>query len=77
MARRKFYQKAGIVAATAPQREHLIDEHEGAAILGLSVKTLRRWRWLKTGPPWYRIGAAIRYSPGDLDEFKAAGPRIC
>ena len=54
-------------------RERLIDEQQAAAELGLSVKTLRRWRWMRVGPVWHRIGAAIRYAPSDLDAFKAAG----
>jgi hypothetical protein len=53
--------------------ECLVNEQEAAAALRLSVKTLRRWRWMKTGPPWYRIGAAVRYAPSDLEAFKAAG----
>jgi Helix-turn-helix domain len=57
----------------ASPRERLIDENQAAAELGLSVKTLRRWRWMMIGPPWHHIGAAVRYSPADLDAFKAAG----
>jgi hypothetical protein len=53
-------------------RERLINEREAAALLGLTMDALRRWRWLRTGPPWYRIGAAVRYSTSDLDAFKAA-----
>ena len=58
---------------TVALREQLVDEHQAAAELGLSVKTLRRWRWMMVGPPWHRLGAAVRYSPSDLDDFKAAG----
>jgi hypothetical protein len=54
----------------------LIDEHEAATRLGLSVKTLRRWRWLRRGPPWVKIGAAVRYAPVDLVTFIDANRQI-
>jgi predicted DNA-binding transcriptional regulator AlpA len=54
-------------------QSRLVDEHEAAARLGLSVKTLRRWRWAKRGPAWSKIGAAVRYAPADLAAFIAAG----
>ena len=47
----------------------LLDEFQAAERLGLSVKTLRRWRWLKRGVPWIRVGAAVRYAPSDLTAF--------
>lgn len=53
----------------ATKFERLIDEHQAAALLGLSVKTLRRWRWLKRGVPWIRVGAAVRYAPEDINAF--------
>jgi hypothetical protein len=49
--------------------DRLLDEHETAERLGLSVKTLRRWRWLKRGLPWVRVGAAVRYAPTDITAF--------
>jgi predicted DNA-binding transcriptional regulator AlpA len=49
--------------------EALVSEREAAARLGLSVKTLRRWRWLRQGPPWVKVGAAVRYAPGDISAF--------
>jgi hypothetical protein len=55
--------------ANPPTGERLLDEHQTAERLGLSVKTLRRWRWLKRGVPWIRVGAAIRYAPGDISAF--------
>jgi predicted site-specific integrase-resolvase len=53
----------------------LIDEQEAAKILGLSVKTLRRWRWAGRGPTFRMIGGAVRYHPMDLDNFIDAGRR--
>ena len=55
--------------------ERLINEHEAARVLGLSVKTLRRWRWSGKPPSFYKIGAAVRYDLGTLRDFIAAGGR--
>ena len=53
----------------------LIDEHEAARMLGLSVKTLRRWRWAGRQPHFYKIGSAVRYDPEALLDFIAASRR--
>ncbi len=50
-------------------------EHEAAARLGLKVATLRRWRWSGRGPPFIKIGAAVRYDPDDVEAFIEAGRR--
>lgn len=47
----------------------LIKEHEAATRLGLSVLTLRRWRWAGCGPEFLKLGAAVRYAAADLDSF--------
>ncbi len=44
----------------------LVNETAAAAILALSVKTLRRWRWAGKGPRFVKIGAAVRYDLADL-----------
>lgn len=62
----------GIVFGANPDNR-LLDEHEAAARLGLTVATLRRWRWARRGPAWVKVGAAVRYSPTDLAEFIDAG----
>jgi predicted DNA-binding transcriptional regulator AlpA len=53
--------------------ERLVNEREAAARLGLSVKTLRRWRWAKRGLPWCKIGSAVRYAPSDIRAQITAG----
>ncbi len=55
----------------------LINETEAAAILGLSVKTLRRWRWAGRGLRFIKLGkgGAVRYDPADLVAFIEAGRR--
>jgi len=54
----------------------LVDEREAAMRLGLSVKTLRRWRWSRRGPAWVKVGAAVRYAPEDLSAFITAGRQV-
>lgn len=53
----------------------LVNEHEAARLLGLSVKTLRRWRWAGRGPRFLKLGAAVRYDPADLAAYIEAGRR--
>ena len=53
----------------------LINEHEAAEYLAMRVATLRRWRWSGMGPPYCKIGAAVRYDPADLNAFIEAGRR--
>jgi Helix-turn-helix domain len=70
----RVVQKAG---AARPMSLHsmietrpLLKETEAARILNISVKTLRRWRWLgNRGPAFRRIGACIRYHPKDLEAY--------
>ena len=53
----------------------VVGETEAAAILGLSVKTLRRWRWAGKKPRFLKLGAAVRYERAELAAFIEAGRR--
>jgi hypothetical protein len=53
----------------------LVRESEAARLLGLKVATLRRWRWVGKGPPFRKIGAAVRYHLDDLSAFIQASLR--
>lgn len=53
----------------------LLNEYAAADMLGLSVKTLRRWRWAGRGPRFIKIGAAVRYDLTDLRAYIEAGRR--
>lgn len=46
--------------------ECLFDETEAARRLGVSRRTLQHWRWKGGGPPFVKLGAAVRYRPADL-----------
>jgi predicted DNA-binding transcriptional regulator AlpA len=48
----------------------LLNEHDVAKLLGVSVATVRRWRLLNQGPKFIRVGAAsVRYRPGDVSAY--------
>jgi excisionase family DNA binding protein len=49
----------------------LLTDDEAAAMLALSVTTLKKWRRLHRGPMYYRLGSAIRYRREDLEAFVA------
>ena len=46
-----------------------LTETEVAKWLGLSVATLRAWRFRQTGPRFVRFGRAVRYLPSDVELF--------
>ena len=38
----------------------------------MSERTLERWRWLKKGPPYIKIGGRVVYRLEDIEAFEAA-----
>jgi hypothetical protein len=53
--------------AGAEVRPCFVCERDLAALSGIAVRTLQSWRFRGIGPPWRRLGSAIRYS---LSEFQ-------
>lgn len=53
----------------------LLNEYDVARITGLSVASVRRWRQLRQGPPFLKIGSAVRYRPQDVTSWLEARPR--
>ena len=48
----------------------LLTEQQTADWLGLSIHTLRDWRWRKQGPPWVQISPkCIRYCVEKVQEW--------
>lgn len=41
----------------------------------LSPRTLERWRWLKAGPPFLKIGGRVVYRLEDVEQFEVAQMR--
>jgi hypothetical protein len=54
------------VAANSMASRHYLKPDEAGAMIAVSPKTLANWRVSGYGPPWYRVGGAVRYSPTDL-----------
>ena len=54
--------------------ETLLNEHDVARITGLSVASVRRWRLLRQGPKYLKIGAAVRYKPEDISAWLESRP---
>jgi len=49
-----------------------VDEETIALELGVSVKTLRKWRTLRQGPPYSKFGSLVRYSLSEVREWAKA-----
>jgi len=52
----------------------LLNEYQVANLLSLSVASIRRYRLLKRGPKFIKLGAAVRYRPEDLAIWIEARP---
>ena len=57
------------------EADRLLKEGETADILNLEVSTLRRWRWSGDGPPFIKLGGAVRYRRSDLEAYIEAQRR--
>jgi hypothetical protein len=52
----------------------LLTEHDVARITGMWVASVRRWRLLRQGPKYLKIGAAVRYKGEDLTSWLESRP---
>ena len=50
----------------------LWSELEAASAIGVSAKSLARWRKGGIGPPYLQLGRKVRYRPGDVAEWIAS-----
>ena len=53
---------------------HMVNDHELAEMLRISVATARRWRLLKQGPRYIKVGFLCRYRIDDITAWLAARP---
>jgi hypothetical protein len=60
--------------ATTGKITQLLNDYEVAEALAVSVATVRRWRLLRQGPMYIKIGAAVRYKPEDLTAWLGTRP---
>lgn len=54
--------------------EKLLNEYDAPRITGLSVASVRRWRLLRQGPKYLKIGAAVRYKPEAISTWLESRP---
>jgi excisionase family DNA binding protein len=52
-----------------PEMERLLRPDEVAAILGVPLRTIYRWRSHHEGPRGYRIGRHVRYRVDDVEQW--------
>lgn len=52
----------------------LLNEYDVARITRLSVASVRRWRLLRKGPKYLKIGAAVRYKVEDISAWLESRP---
>lgn len=50
-----------------------LSTRQAAELLGLSPRTLERYRGSGEGPPFMRMGRGVRYSRADLDAWMEHG----
>jgi predicted DNA-binding transcriptional regulator AlpA len=56
------------------QLQVLLNERAVAEITGMSLASVRRWRLLRQGPKYIKIGAAVRYKPEDISTWLGSRP---
>jgi predicted DNA-binding transcriptional regulator AlpA len=47
----------------------LLDGNAAAAYLGIAKQTLAKWRVEGRGPPYLKLGGAVRYAAADLNAW--------
>lgn len=52
--------------------DHFLNQKQLARRWGLSPRTLERWRWLRQGPVYFKLGGKVAYRVTDIDEFERA-----
>jgi predicted DNA-binding transcriptional regulator AlpA len=57
------------MVSTNSQMETLLDEHDVARLLKVSVATIRRRRLFRQGPEYIKIGSSVRYRPEAIREL--------
>ena len=54
--------------------ETLLNEYDVARITSLSVASVRRWRLLKQGPRYLKVGSSVRYRAEDISAWLETRP---
>jgi predicted DNA-binding transcriptional regulator AlpA len=51
------------------EQPSFLNERQVAAALGMSIASVRRWRLLRRGPQFIKLGRAVRYDRRKLEEW--------
>lgn len=50
--------------------EQFIDQKQLARRWAMSPRTLERWRWLRQGPVYFKLGGKVVYRLADIEGFE-------
>ena len=64
------------VTATPERPVRHLNQIELSRRWSISPRTLERWRWLREGPPYLRIGGRVVYRLEDVEAFETAHRRL-
>ena len=53
----------------------LVTERDASELLGVSMRTLQKWRLQGNGPRFVKLGHAVRYDVKDLEAYIESGRR--
>ena len=60
----------------ATPSERFLNEWEVSELTGISVGTLRTWRYRRAGPAFRKFGTMVRYSEAEILAWIKAQPQI-
>ena len=58
-----------LVLGPVSRDERWLDEKRVSEMIGLSLSTLRKQRFLSVGIPYYKLGRAVRYKLDDVISY--------
>jgi hypothetical protein len=53
-----------------------LNQAEVARRWRMSIRTLERWRWLKRGPRYIKVGGRVLYRLSDIEAFEQDNERL-
>ena len=57
------------MTTTLDDRTRTTDTEGASRVVGVTVETLRNWRWRGDGPPFLKMGRRVRYRLVDLADY--------
>ncbi|WP_394766370.1 helix-turn-helix transcriptional regulator [uncultured Paludibaculum sp.] len=60
---------------TPPETDRIVTEIEVATLARVSLATVRRWRLLRQGPPYRKVGSLVRYHQAEVQQWLEDLPR--